>query len=156
MEKRILLLLFIILIEWSPVSSQPKNVIFIDFGAFLSPTSATWGIGLNYERMLNNNVSIRLGINLINEQTTYNTNLRLGIPFSAQFFTSADNRLEGGIGTGAAFNIKGYVDHDVFPGLVLRAGYRYQKRDGEGKFIKVGLEFPANLYLSLAGLGYSK
>jgi hypothetical protein len=135
--------------------SQPKDVVYIDAGFFIGGTSATFGIGLNYERMLNNNISIRAGVNLVTAEGR-GTNLMMGFPVSVQFFTSADNRLEGGIGSGAAFNIKGHVEKNVFPGLVLRAGYRYQKRDGEGKFIKVGLEFPSNLYFSIVGLGYSK
>jgi hypothetical protein len=146
---------FILFINIS-AHSQPKDVIYIDIGIVIFGTAENVGFGINYERMLNNNISIRVGINMATEASRFGKNIMLGFPVSAQFFTSANNRLEGGIGTGIALNIKGHIEDNYLPGIVLRAGYRYQKRDSEGKFIKVGLEFPSNMYFSLIGVGYSK
>ena len=150
----------ILLLIYLSAHSQPKDIIYLDFGLLMAGgTGGTIGFGINYERMLNNNISARVGINFSTDATGFGPNRSswmMGIPISAQFFTSANNRLEGGIGSGIAFNIKGHIEKTMFPGAVLRLGYRYQKRDGEGKFIKVGLEFPSNLYFSLVGVGYSK
>lgn len=154
--KKIFFTITIFLSINSSIFPQPKDVIYIDFGALIAGTTATLGIGINYERMLNNNISIRAGINFVSQEGRFTRNLMIGAPVSANFFTSADDRIEGGIGSGIAFNVIGHVEKNMFPSATFRFGYRYQKRDGEGKFIKAGLEFPSNLYFSLIGLGYSK
>lgn len=154
--KKIIFLLTVIHFLSSFACSQPKDVFYLDIGILIFGTNETIGFGLNYERMLNNNISVRIGTNLATDLGRIGNDLMLGFPVSAQFFTSANNRLEGGIGSGIAFNINGHLEKNYLPGIVLRVGYRYQKRDGEGKFIKAGLEFPSNLYFSLAGFGYSK
>lgn len=154
--KKIFFPIIIFLSVYSSIFPQPKDVIYIDFGALIAGTAATIGIGINYERMLNNNISLRTGINFVSQEGRFTRNLMIGTPVSANFFTSADNRIEGGIGSGIAFNVKGFVTKNMFPGATFRFGYRYQKRDVEGKFVKVGLEFPSNLYFSLVGIGYSR
>ncbi len=158
MKAKILFTLLLSL-NYLSVFSQPKNVIYVDFGILMTGgTGGTVGFGINYERMLNNNISLRTGINFSTDAGfgIESQSWMMGIPVSANFFTSANNRIEAGIGSGAAINIKGFVAHKCMPCLTARIGYRYQKRDGEGKFIKAGLEFPSNLYFSLAGIGYSK
>ena len=157
--KTIIISAVLLLLIYLSANSQPKDVIYIDFGILMTGgTKGTVGFGLNYERMLNNNVSVRTGINFSTDGGfgVENQSWMMGIPISAQFFTSANNRLEAGIGSGVAFNIKGFVAHNSLPCVTARIGYRYQKREGEGKFIKAGLEFPSNIYFSLIGVGYSK
>ncbi len=136
-----------------PLLSQGKDVIYIDIG-LIALYEENIGIGINYERVLNNNVSFRTGVNIAFDFSKPSSLMILGLPAGLNFFTGGNNRFELGVGSGGNL----WLDHShagkIQPGALLRIGYRYQKKNAEGKFIKAGLELPCNHYLSLFGGGY--
>jgi hypothetical protein len=148
-------LIIILLTFETALFSQGKDIKYLDVGVILAYES-NFGIGLNYERTLNNNVSFRTGFNVsfdIDKGPSFQT--ILGLPVGFIFFTGANNRFELGAESGGKLWIAGSHAGEITPGPFLRIGYRYQKKNEMGRFFKAGLEMPCNNYLSLFGGGYS-
>jgi hypothetical protein len=137
-----------------PLFSQCRDIIYIDIG-LVALYEVNIGFGINYERVINNHISFRTGLNIafdIEGGPSYLT--ILGIPAGFNFFTGGNNRFELGIGSGGNFWLDRSHFGKIQPGLLLRTGYRYQKKNEEGKFFKAGLELPCNHYISFFGGGY--
>jgi hypothetical protein len=157
MKKIALIFLFFALANsQAQTIDKAKNIISLDFGILIIPGGTALGIGLNYERMLNDNISIRGGINIgvlaagVSGDAFANTGI--GIPVTVNFMTNNKNKFEVGIGGGPRFGLYDYVNKvDLLPAVKL--GYRYQP-DEKGMIYRFGLDFPANFYLSTLGLGY--
>lgn len=153
----ILILLFSINCYSQSFESKAKNIIYIDFGVFLSRGIGTIGVGLNYERMLSNNVSIRAGVNFglfgVAAGGDGFSGTGVGFPVTINYLTNNKNKFEAGIGGGPHFELGDYKDKNVrfFP--AVRFGYRYQP-DEKSAIFKFGAEVPANFYLSFLGGGY--
>jgi hypothetical protein len=138
-----------------PLHPQGKDILYFDVGIILA-YEANLGFGLNYERMLNNYISFRTGLNIAFDIEGGPSDLTiLGIPAGFNFFTGGNNKFELGLGSG----VNVWLDRSHFgkfqPCPLLRIGYRYQKKNEEGRFFKAGFEIPGNHYISLFGGGYS-
>jgi hypothetical protein len=161
MKIKYLLIIFLLITTLNCYSqsfdSKAKNIIYIDLGVFLSRGIGTLGIGLNYERMLSNNVSIRAGVNIgifgVAEGGDGFSGTGVSFPVTINYLTNNKNKFEAGIGGGPHFETGNYKDKGVsfFPAIKL--GYRYQP-DEKSAIFKIGAEVPANFYLSFAGVGY--
>jgi hypothetical protein len=134
-----------------------KNIVYLDLGVFLSRGIGTIGIGLNYERMLSNNISIRAGVNFglfgVADGGDAFSGTGVGFPVTINYMTNNKNKFEAGIGGGPHFELGDYKKKGVefFP--AVRLGYRYQPEDNSVIY-KIGAEVPANFYLSVLGAGY--
>lgn len=151
--KKLLLLVALVTAE-IPLYPQGRDIIYIDIGLIVSYED-NFGFGINYERVINNYISFRTGLNIAFDAYKPSSFIILGLPVGFNFFTGGNNRFELGIGSGG--NV--WLDHsragNIKPGALLRIGYRYQKKNEEGRFFKTGLELPCNHYISLFGGGYS-
>lgn len=136
--------------------SKAKNTIYLDFGLIFSSSAVAVGCGLNYERMLNDNFSLRGGVNIgffgagVSGDAISGTCLSFPVTFN--YMTKQKNKFEAGLGGGPFFNLDQEKSFSFFPAAKL--GYRYQPDEG-GLMLKAGLEVPANTYLSIGGVGYS-
>lgn len=158
MKKIFILFLFITSNCYSQsFENKAKNIIYIDFGIFLSRNIGTIGIGLNYERMLSNNVSIRAGVNIglfgVAEGGDGFAGVGVGFPVTINYMTNNKNKFETGIGGGPHFELGNSSNYNLrfFP--AVRFGYRYQP-DEKSAIFKIGAEVPANFYLSFVGIGH--
>lgn len=133
---------------------KAKNIIYLDLGILFSGSDIAIGAGINYERMISDNFSIRAGVNIgylewhIDRSSTPNAGI--GFPITINYLTNNKNKFEAGLGGGPYFNFsEGYIS--LLP--AARLGYRYQP-DESGMMYRLGLELPANTYISLGGVGY--
>ncbi|HEY5124085.1 MAG TPA: hypothetical protein VIK14_10150 [Ignavibacteria bacterium] len=152
----IIFLFFALANSQAQTIDKAKNIISLDFGIIMFPGAAAVGIGLNYERMLNDNISIRGGINIgimaAGNSGDAVASSGIGIPVTINYMTSSKNKFEIGLGGGPRFDLSdNYNKIRLLPAVKL--GYRYQP-DEKGMIYRVGLDFPANLYLSTVGIGY--
>lgn len=131
--------------------NKPKDIFYVDFGF----NFVAIGIGINYERILNDNFSIRAGVNIAAD-FLMGSDLVAGVsvPLTINAMTSNKNKLAIGIGFGPRLNltrndkIKSLIN--IFPAASI--GYRYQP-DVKSIFVRAGFDFPANLYFSLLSIG---
>jgi hypothetical protein len=157
--KKILLYLFLITINCHSQSFDniAKNIIYIDIGVFLSRSIGTVGIGLNYERMISTNVSVRAGVNFgmfgVYAGNDGFAGNGVSFPVTINYLTNNKNKFEVGIGGGPHFEIGSTSNCKMRFLPAVRLGYRYQP-DEKGTIFKIGAEVPANFYLSFAGTGY--
>lgn len=147
--------LLIFINSYSQEITKANNALYLDLGLILTGNSLALGMGLNYERMLNDNFSLRGGVNVgffgtyvIGDKIS-GTNI--GFPITINYMTKNKNKFEVGLGGGPQINLDGENGVQFFP--ALRLGYRYQPDEG-GMMFRAGLEIPANLYLSVIGVGY--
>jgi hypothetical protein len=137
-------------------NDKAKNIIYLDVGVFLSRSIGTIGIGLNYERMLSNNISIRSGINFgifgVAGVDGFSGS-GVSFPVTINYLTNNKNKFEAGIGGGPHFEFGNVSDKNVSFFPAVRLGYRYQP-DDKSAIIRIGAEVPANFYLSVLGAGY--
>lgn len=158
MKKIFVLFLFIISNCYSQsFDNIAKNIIYLDFGVFLSRGIGTIGVGINYERMLSNNISIRAGVNFglfgFAAGGDAFSGTGIGFPVTINYMTSNKNKFETGIGGGPHFELGNNKNNSIRFHPAFRLGYRYQP-DDKSVIYKVGGEVPANFYLSFAGVGY--
>jgi hypothetical protein len=158
MKKIFIFLILLVTAECYPQSfdNMAKNIIYLDLGLFLSRGIGTLGVGINYERMISKNVSIRGGVNFgIFGASGADGFSGTGIsfPVTVNYMTNNKNKFEAGIGGGPHFEIGEIKDKYVKFYPAVRLGYRYQP-DDKGVIYKLGAEVPANFYLSFAGIGY--
>ena len=134
---------------------KANNIVYLDVGVILAQNSIAIGMGLNYERMLSDNFSIRGGVNVgffgshvIGDKIS---GTGLGFPISINYMTKGKNKFEAGLGGGPMINLSN--DNSVSFVPVIKVGYRYQP-DENGMMFKFGLELPSNMYISILGAGY--
>ncbi|MCX6165681.1 MAG: hypothetical protein NTU73_12615 [Ignavibacteriae bacterium] len=151
----ILFCLFFFVNCYSQDVPKAKNIIYLDVGLILSGKSIDVGVGLNYERMLNDNFSIRAGANIgFFETYIIGDKIKgtcIGFPVTFNYMTKNKNKFETGLGGGPWINFDEENSLAFFPSIKL--GYRYQP-DENGLMFKAGLEIPSNAYISFAGVGY--
>lgn len=146
---------FLFINSYSQETSKPKNIAYLDLGIIFTGSSYALGMGLNYERMLNDNFSIRTGVNI----AFYNTHIigdkvegtSIGFPVTFNYMTSGKNKFEIGLGGGPRISLTDENSNIFFP--AIRLGYRYQK-DESGMMYRLGIEIPSNVYISFGGIGY--
>ncbi|MCX6163284.1 MAG: hypothetical protein NTU73_00200 [Ignavibacteriae bacterium] len=110
MKKIFVLLLFITSNCYSQsFDNIAKNIICLDIGVFLSRGIGTVGIGINYERMLSNNISIRAGVNFglfgVADGGDAFSGTGVGFPVTINYMTNNKNKFEAGIGGGLISNL---------------------------------------------------
>jgi hypothetical protein len=136
--------------------SKAKNIFYLDFGLFLSRGIGTVGIGINYERMLSDNISLRTGVNFgifgVSGADGF-SGTGISFPVTINYLTNNKNKFEAGLGGGPHFEIGNIKDKHISFYPAVKLGYRYQP-DDKGIIFKLGAEVPANFYLSFAGVGY--
>ena len=156
--KKLSLILFLLLYVscYSQEIAKPKNIAYLDLGIIITGSSSyAFGVGLNYERMLNDNLSIRAGMNI----AFYNTHIigdevsgtSIGFPITLNYMTNSKNKFEVGLGGGPRISLTDENSNIFFP--AARIGYRYQP-DETGMIYRLGIEVPSNVYISLGGVGY--
>jgi hypothetical protein len=146
----LLVLLFTYLNAGSQSIDKAKNIISIDFGLVVISGAAAAGIGINYERMINDYVSIRTGINIGVIAAGSGGSAGVSLPLTVNFMTKAKNKFELGLGGGPRLDL---FDYKITLLPAAKLGYRYQP-DEKGMFYRIGLDIPANFYLSTCGIGY--
>jgi hypothetical protein len=137
--------------------SKAKNTVYLDIGLIFAGGTVAMGGGLNYERMLGDNVSIRGGVNIgffgAHVAGDKISGTCIGFPVTVNYLTKNKNKFEAGVGGGPWINLDQENSFSYFfPAVKL--GYRYQPDEG-GLMLKAGVELPSNTYLSIAGAGYS-
>jgi len=150
-----MLFLFLFVSCYSQEITKPKNIAYLDLGIIFTGSSYALGMGLNYERMLNDNLSIRAGMNI----AFYNTYVigdkidgtSIGFPITLNYMTNGKNKFEVGLGGGPRISLTDENSNIFFP--AARIGYRYQP-DETGMMYRLGIEVPSNVYISLGGIGY--
>jgi hypothetical protein len=156
MKKLIIIIsLFLSVNLYSQDISKPRNIVYLDLGVIITGTPYAFGVGLNYERMLSDNLSLRAGVNL----GFYNNHVigdkisgtSIGFPVTINYMTNNKNKFEAGLGGGPRISLTDENTNVFFP--ALRLGYRYQP-DESGMMYRLGVELPSNMYISLAGVGY--
>lgn len=154
--KAILALLMLIAVEQSlsQTNSKANNIIYLDLGIIFAGSTGAVGIGINYERMISDNVSIRAGVNIgmfgAGKSGDAFGGYGIGFPVSFNYMTNNKNKFEVGAGGGPYLALD---NNKVRLLPAVRIGYRYQA-DDNGMMYRAGVEFPSNLYISLAGIGY--
>ncbi len=151
----VVLSLFLFVNCYSQEITKPKNIAYLDLGIIYTGSSYALGVGLNYERMLNDNLSIRAGMNI----AFYNTHVigdkvngtSIGFPVTLNYMTNSKNKFEIGLGGGPRISLTDENSNIFFP--AARIGYRYQP-DETGMMYRLGIEVPSNVYLSFGGIGY--
>ena len=134
--------------------SKARNIIYLDIGIIFTGGAAAIGTGLNYERMLSDNTSIRAGINIgifsagISGDAFSGSGI--GFPVSINYMTNNKNKFEIGAGGGPYL---GFSNSKLMILPAVRVGYRYQENE-PGMIYRAGVEFPSNFYISLASIGY--
>jgi hypothetical protein len=151
----IIFFLFCTAAGYSQEITKAKNTVYLDVGLILDGKTVVVGVGLNYERMLNDNFSIRAGVNVgfvtthILGDAVFSSGM--GFPVTFNYMTNNKNKFEAGLGYGPRINFTYDNALEFVPAIKL--GYRYQP-DDSGLMFKAGLEFPSNIYISLLGAGY--
>ena len=157
MKKLILISLLLVFSNIFSQTEKAKNIIYLDFGIFFARTIGAVGIGINYERMLNDNISLRAGINYgifrggVGDVAVGGAGISL--PLTVNFMTNNKNKFEAGIGGGPNINLWDSYSSGIRLLPAVRLGYRYQE-DGKGPIYRFGADLPANYYLSTFGIGY--
>jgi hypothetical protein len=131
---------------------EARNTIYFSCGMF--PPMVTFG--LNYERMISPNASIKTGINLcIASSSAYNSkdDYFLIFPVTVNYLTSGNNKFEVGAGIGPLFNISALREKIFYIKPAGSIGYQYQL-ESKSMFFKTGLEFPAVPIFHFGGIGY--
>lgn len=140
---------------YSQEITKAKNTVYLDVGLILGGSDIVVGVGLNYERMLNDNFSIRAGVNIAYVATHVIgdkvISSGMGFPVTINYLTNNKNKFEAGLGYGPRINFTYDNTLEFVPAIKL--GYRYQP-DDNGLMFKAGLELPSNIYISLLGAGY--
>ena len=152
MTKKIILplLLFILLHQTVGAQNGSKNIYYIDIGLNLFFI----GVGINYERMLNDNFSIRVGSNIGTViWSAEGNNHGISFPVTLNYMTKGAGKFEIGGGAGLRINLLEKRKLGIWP--AGRIGYRHQPKD-EGFMWRAGFDFPANCYFSMGSLGYAK
>jgi hypothetical protein len=152
MTKKIFSLCIVVLFTANIIyaQSRAKNVFYIDFGASIVAV----GVGINYERMLGDNFSIRIGANIGKILwTDAENNYGISFPLTLNYMTSGIGKFEIGGGAGLRINYLNKGKLEIMP--AGRIGYRHQPEE-KGFFWRGGFEFPANTYLSVGSLGFVK
>jgi hypothetical protein len=138
----------------SQVNTNAKNIVYLDVGIIFTGSTGALGVGLNYERMLNDNVSIRTGVNIgifgAGTGGDAFAGSGIGFPVSVNYMTNNKNKFEIGAGAGPYL---GFDNRKLKLLPAVRLGYRYQT-DENGLMYRAGVEFPSNMYISLGGIGY--
>jgi hypothetical protein len=151
----IIISLFLVTNSFSQTNTSAKNIIYLDVGIFFWGDATALGAGLNYERMLSDNVSLRGGINFgifgAGRSGDAVAGWGIGFPVSINYMTNNKNKFEIGGGAGPYLSLSNSNKIKILP--TVRIGYRYQP-DEPGMMYRAGLEFPSNFYISLAGIGY--
>lgn len=140
--------------SYSQVNTNAKNIVYLDVGVIFAGSFGALGVGINYERMLNDNVSIRTGVNIglfgAGKSGDAFGDSGLGFPVSLNYMTNNKNKFEIGAGGGPYI---GFDNKKIKFLPAVRLGYRYQTNEN-GMMYRAGLEFPTNMYISLGGIGY--
>ena len=140
--------------SFSQSVERADNIIYLDFGLFFTGGAAAIGVGLNYERMLSDNISLRTGVNIgmfaAGRSGDAFSGSGIGFPVSFNYMTNSKNKFEIGAGAGPYIGF-GNKRVNILP--ALRIGYRYQTEE-EGMIYRAGLEFPSNFYVSIGSIGY--
>ena len=147
--------LFLFVNAYSQEISIPKNILYLDIGIIFTGGSYAFGMGLNYERMLNENLSVRAGVNL----ALYKTHVigdkvegtSIGFPVTLNYMTNNKNKFEAGLGGGPRISLTDENTNIFFPSV--RLGYKYQT-DENGMMYRAGIDLPSNMYISIGGIGY--
>lgn len=156
MKKFILILaLCLTLNGYSQEITKTKNIVYLDVGIIFTGSSYAFGMGLNYERMLSDNLSVRAGVNL----SLYKTHVigdkvegtSVGFPVTLNYLTNNKNKFEAGLGGGPRISLTDEHTNLFFP--AVRLGYRYQSEES-GMVYRAGIDLPSNMYISLGGIGY--
>ena len=133
---------------------KAKNIIYLDFGILFSGKDVAIGTGISYERMLGDNISIRAGVNIgyleFHFDRSSTTNSGIGLPITINYMTNNKNKFEAGIGGGPYLS---FSESNISLLPAIRLGYRYQP-DESGMMYRLGVELPANTYISFGGVGY--
>lgn len=155
-----ILIIAVLLIQFSAGNSYSQtvvkadNIVYLDFGLIFTGSAAALGVGLNYERMLSDNISIRTGVNIgifaAGRSGDAFSGSGIGFPVSLNYLTNNKNKFEIGAGAGPYIGF-GNKKVSVLP--AVRLGYRYQTEE-EGMMYRAGLEFPSNFYVSIGSIGY--
>jgi hypothetical protein len=131
---------------------EARNTIYFSCGLFMNMVS----VGLNYERMISPNASIRTGVNLTilySSTEDLNKDYILSFPVTANYLTTGNNKFEIGAGASPVFQVGG-LERKFSPIKPAGSiGYRYQL-ESSSMFGKVGLDFPALPIFNLCGIGY--
>lgn len=139
---------------YSQVNINVKNIVYLDIGIIFTGSSGALGVGINYERMLNDNISIRTGVNIgmFGAGTGGDAfgGSGIGFPVSVNYMTNNKNKFEIGAGAGPYI---GFDNKKLKFLPAVRIGYRYQTGEN-GMMYRAGVEFPSNMYISFGGIGY--
>ena len=102
--------------------------------------------------MLSDNISIRVGANIgtIIWSAEGNEN-GIGFPVTINYMTNRTGKFEIGGGAGPRISFHRHNKFEIFP--AGRIGFRHQPNE-KGFMWRVGLDFPANCYLSTFSLGF--
>lgn len=138
-------------------SSMPeaRNTIYLTAGIMIHGVA---NIGLNYERMISPNASIRTGIYYSVWFNPPNPDFPsedeyISLPITVNYMTSGNSKFEFGLGGGPCVQISG-VPRNKFPLQPAGSlGYRYQQ-EGNSMFFRFGIEAPACLINLLPSIGY--
>ena len=151
----VIFFLFLFVNVYSQEISKPKNIVYLDLGIIFIDGSYAFGMGLNYERMVSNNLSVRAGVNLALYQTYAVgddvSGTSIGFPVKLNYIKNNKNKFEVGLGGGPRISLTDENTNIFFP--AVRLGYRYQT-DENGIMYRVGIDLPSNMYISLGGIGY--
>lgn len=150
--------IFLIFILFGNVYSQSgmpeaRNILHLSFGFVpFGPVS----VGVNYERMISPNASIRIGVNysyLYSPTPDFPDDAYLSFPVMANYLTSNNHKFEIGLGGGPIIKVKG-VKEKIFPLYpAFGIAYRYQLQSNSMVY-KMGIEMPAAPAFNLYGIGY--
>lgn len=150
--------LFLILILYCnaiPQSGMPeaRDIFYLSFGFVpFGPVS----VGVNYERMISPNASVRLGVNysyLFSPTPDFPDDAYLSFPVMLNYLTSNNNKFEIGLGGGPNVKVKG-MKEKIFPLYpAFGIAYRYQLQSSS-MIYKMGIEMPAAPAFNLYGIGY--
>ena len=134
-----------------------KNIVYLDFGLLLTSGFGTIGFGINYERMLSDNISIRAGVNIgklaagVSGDAVGSSGI--GFPVSVNYLTNNKNKFEIGLGGGPRIPFDNLNNTGITFIPAARLGYRYQTYE-KGMIYRLGFDLPSNMYLSLGSVGY--
>lgn len=138
-----------------PQSGMPetRDIFYLSFGFVpFGPVS----VGVNYERMISPNASIRLGVNYsywFSPTPDFPDDAYLSFPVMVNYLTSNNNKFEAGLGGGPIIKVKGVKDK-IFPLYpAFGIAYRYQLQSSSMVY-KMGIEMPAAPAFNLYGIGY--
>lgn len=148
-------LVLIFAVNAYPQSGMPeaRDIIYLSFGFVpFGPVS----IGVNYERMVSPNASIKIGANYsywFSPTPDFPDDAYISFPIMLNYMTSNNNKFEAGLGGGPIIKVKG-VKEKIFPIYpAFGIAYRYQLQSSS-MIYKMGIEVPAAPAFNLYGIGY--